>query len=167
MRSFLLFLTAVLLSGCAGYKMGPLNGDPAGSRSVEIRQFINRTPEARLTEAVSLQLRKQLQRDGTYELETRGPGDIVMTGEIVEFDRSELAYQSSDVISPRDYTLTLRAQVRAVNQSTGKVIFDRLVSGRTTIRIGSDLGSAERQAVPLLAEDLARNAISELVDAPW
>lgn len=167
MRHIPLFLAAALLTGCAGYKMGPLNGDPAGSRSVEIRQFVNRTMEPRITEALSLQLRKQLQRDGTYTLETQGPGDLVMTGEIVRFDRGELAYFATDVITPRDYNLSMSARITVIDESTGKTKFSKLVSGHTTIRIGADLSSAERQAIPLLAEDLARNAISQLVDAPW
>ena len=38
---------------------------------------------------------------------------------------------------------------------------------RTIIRAGSDLASAERQGVPLIAEDLARNAASLIVDGNW
>jgi len=147
--------------------MGPLNGEPAGSRSVQIQPFINRTMEPRITEALSQELRKQVQKDGTFTLETQGPGDIIISGEIVSFNRSELAYQSNDVITPRDYNLSLSARVTAIEQSTGKTKFSRVIPGRTTIRIGADLSSAERQAIPLLAEDLARNAISQLADAPW
>jgi hypothetical protein len=46
-------------------------------------------------------------------------------------------------------------------------LLERSVSGRTTVLIGDDLASAERQAVPLLAADLARNATSLLVDGNW
>lgn len=167
MRSLLLAILAAALAGCAGYHLGPLTGEPAGSRSVEIRPFANRTIEPRLIEALSLQLRKAVQRDGTFRLETQGHGDIVMSGEIFRFDRNELAYQPHDAITPRDYYLTLSAHVTAIDLNTGKTNFSRVVTGRTTIRIGNDLSSVERQAIPLLAEDLARNAISQLADAPW
>ena len=42
-----------------------------------------------------------------------------------------------------------------------------MAQGRTTLRPGADFSSAERQAVPLLAEDLARNITSLLVDGSW
>jgi hypothetical protein len=61
--------------------------------------------------------------------------------------------------------MTAKFTVR--DRGTGKILFDREVSGRTTIRSGSDLASAERQAVPMLAEDLARNATSLIVDGNW
>jgi hypothetical protein len=57
--------------------------------------------------------------------------------------------------------------VTAVDRTSGKVLVDREVGGRTTIRIGPDLTSAERQAAPNLAEDLARNITSVLVDGTW
>jgi hypothetical protein len=41
------------------------------------------------------------------------------------------------------------------------------VSGRTYIRIGNDQSSSERQAIPLLADDVARHAVSLLVDGDW
>jgi hypothetical protein len=47
------------------------------------------------------------------------------------------------------------------------VLFDRPVTGSTLIRVGSDLTSAERQSLPLLAEDLAKNVASLLADGGW
>ena len=37
----------------------------------------------------------------------------------------------------------------------------------TLVRVGSDLSSAERQAIPLLADDLAKNVTELLVDGTW
>jgi hypothetical protein len=50
---------------------------------------------------------------------------------------------------------------------SGKVLFEREVHGATLMRVGSDLASAERQALPLLATDLARHITSLLVDGGW
>jgi hypothetical protein len=61
----------------------------------------------------------------------------------------------------------LTAKVVARERSTGKVLLDREISGRTTLRAGSDLASAERQSLPNLAEDLARNITTYLVDGTW
>jgi hypothetical protein len=162
-----MLLAAALLTGCAGYKLGVTNGIPAGSRSVEVRSFVNKTKEPRITEYVAASLRRQLQQDGSFKLETSARGDILLTGEIIRFDRSGLSYQTNDVLTPQEYTLALVAHVRAVNVNTGKTLLNKDVFGRTYIRVGNDQSSVERQSIPLLADDLARNAVSLLVDGDW
>jgi hypothetical protein len=156
----------IALSGCAGYRLGPTNGVAAGEKSVQINPFLNRTFEPRLTDAIALQLRKQLQIDGTYKLATHDDGDIVVTGTILRYDRLELSFEPSDVLTVRDYRLQLTAQVKAVDRSSGKVIFDQPVRGTTIIRVGTDLASSERQSLPLLADQLAKNVTALLADGP-
>jgi hypothetical protein len=155
MRSWLLIILAIAAGGCAGYKLGPTNGIAAGSRTVKFKPFINKTREPRVTEYLSTSLRKQLQQD------------ILVSGEITRFDRGGLSYQTNDVLTPQEYTLTMQARVVAVDVSTGKTIVNRTVQGITYIRIGNDEYSAERQAIPLLTDNVARSAISLLVDGPW
>jgi hypothetical protein len=168
MRPILLGLLSVLLgTGCAGYRLGPTNGETAGARSVEFAPFGDRTLEPRLLEPVSQALRKGLQRDGTYQLATRDPGDILVEGSLIQYARHPLTLQPGDLFSTRDYEVKLTAQVRATERSSGKVLFDREVTGRIPIRSAPDLNSAERQAAPLLAEQLARNILNLLVDGSW
>jgi hypothetical protein len=167
MRSWLLIILAVAASGCAGYKLGPTNGVAAGSRTVKFKPFVNRTHEPRVTEYLSTSLRKQLQQDGTFRLETAGSPDILVSGEITRFDRTGLSYQTNDVLTPQEYTLTMQAHVVAMDVNTGKVFINRTVQGYTYIRIGNDEYSAERQAVPLLTDSVARSAVSLLVDGAW
>src|SRR5687768_18604188 len=71
-----------LLTGCAGYQLGPTNGTPAGSRSIQVNLFRNDTWEPRLTDPVATSLRRWIQRDGTYRLATHGDGDIIVDGVI-------------------------------------------------------------------------------------
>jgi hypothetical protein len=170
MRRFALLLGGVLalgLAGCAGYRVGPTNGLAAGEKSVQVNFFQNKTFEPRLVEAVNSALRKNLQKDGTYRLNTKDEGDIIITGEIVRFNRSPLSFQAADIITVRDYTLSLTAKIVATDRTSGKIVLQREVSGKTTIRAGTDLASAERQAVPLLADDLAKNATAMLADGTW
>jgi hypothetical protein len=163
---FLLIFLAFTI-GCAGYRMGPTNGLPAGSRSVQVNLFRNETLEPRLSEPVATSLRRILQQDGTYRLATRGDADIVLEGIITEFNRSGVSFDPRDTLTVRDYELTLTARFTATERGTGRVIVASAASGRTTIRAGADLPSAERQAAPLLAEDLARKITSTLVDGAW
>jgi hypothetical protein len=160
-------LLSLTLAGCAGYKLGPSNGIPAGSRSVQVNPFVNATMEPRLIEPLTEALRRRLQQDGTYRLDTQGDGDLIVTGTITGYDRSELSFQPNDILTVRDYNLRMFAKVTVTERGTGKVILERTVFGRTVIRVGADQSSAERQAIPVLAADLARNASSAITDGSW
>lgn len=167
MRAWFLIFLAVAMGGCAGYKVGPTNGVSAGSRSVTIKPFVNKTQEPHITEYLGTSLRKQLQQDGTYRLETHAVPDIIVSGEITKFLRSGLSYQPNDILTPAEYTLELHIHMVAIDVSTGKKFIDRNVQGITYIRIGQDEYSDERQAIPVLTDTLARNAVSLLVDGKW
>jgi len=163
----LLAILLVSFCGCAGYQLGPTNGLGAREKSVQIKPFVNQTLEPRLTDAVTFQLHKEIQRDGTYQLSTHTDGDILVTGVITNYNRHAISFQPSDNITAHDYRLTVTALVKALDRSSGKTILDQPVSGYTLIRVNTDLTSTERQALPLLAQDLARNVTSLLVDGSW
>src|SRR5438552_18515668 len=164
-------LRAALLAGagggCGGYRLGPTSPELTGDKTVQVNWCENRALEPRLAEAVNHALRKRLQQDGTYRLNTRGDGDIIVNGAILKFDRQGVSFQPNDILTVRDYQVTLTVKVTATDRLSGKVVLDREVTGRTTVRVGSDLPSAERQAVPVLAEDFARNATTLLAEGTW
>ena len=162
-----LWLLALALSGCAGYQLGPTNGVTARGKSVQVMPFSNQTMEPRLGEAVTAQLRKEVQRDGTYELASRDDGDIVVSGVVLNYVRIPLSFQPSDALTVTDYSLKMTAQVTARERGSGKVLFSQPVTGSTLVIVGSDLTSAERQALPLLAADFAKNATAALADGKW
>jgi hypothetical protein len=163
----LALLPLLLLSACAGYHLGPTNGLHSGERSIQITPFVNQTLEPRLSDNVTLSLRKNLQKDGTYRLNTQNEGDIIVSGAVVNYDRIQLAFQSTDVVTATQYRIVITAQVTARERLTGKVVLNRKVSGQSTTFVGSDLPSAERQTLPLAADDLARNITGLLVDGDW
>ena len=166
-RELAILFLVLLSNGCAGYRLGPTNGLAAGEKSVQIMPFTNGTLEPRLGDSVTAQMRKAVQRDGTFKLATHDDGDILVSGAIISYHRQELSFHQADVLTVRDYRLILTAQVTARERNTGKVILDQRVTGFTLIRIGTDITSTERQALPLLAGDLARNATALLVDGGW
>ena len=140
----------------------------AGEKSVRVVPLVNTTMEPRLSDEVTGQIRKQLQRDATFKLSSRDDADIILTGEIVTYQRYELSFAPNDVLTVRDFRVVLTAQVTARDRISGKALLDnKKVSGSTLVRVGSDLTSAERQALPLIAADLARNIVSLLADGDW
>lgn len=156
-----------MFTGCAGYRLGPTQGQVAGGQSVEVHFFENATFEPRLSTTVNQVLRRTLQQDGTLRLAPQGEGDIVLSGRITGYQRQGVTYEPDDVITVRDFDILVSAQVKATERSTGKVLFDRRFGGRQTVRVEDDQTMAERQALPMMAQDLARNITAALVEGEW
>jgi hypothetical protein len=156
----------LVLGGCAGYHLGPVNGELAADQSVEILPFNNQTLEPRLGDAVTEALREQFQTDGTFHL-AGGPGDIVVSGVITEYSRAGLSYLSSDVLTAQNYQVSMAAHVIIRERATGKVLLDKKMKGFTLVHVGSDLHQAERQAQPLLAADFAQRVTQALTEGSW
>ncbi|MDW8308597.1 MAG: LptE family protein [Verrucomicrobiales bacterium] len=154
-------------SGCAGYRLGPGADSPVAGKTVQVVPFTNRTMEPRLADAVTAAVRKELQRDGSARLATLEPGDIVLTGELIQYRRRELSFVPDDIATARDYRVQLTARVTARERATGRVLLEQDVTGYTLIRVGGDLSGTERQALPLLAADLARQIRDLLVEGSW
>jgi len=163
----LLLLVITACAGCAGYRVGPVSGDIAGDRSIEVTPFASKVIEPRVGDAVTTSLRRQLQQEGTFRLNTRGEADVVVTGSVIEYDRSNISFQPEDILTPRDYRLRIRAHVTARDRTSGRVLLDRDVLGQTTLRVTPDLSSAERQAIPQATDDLARNITALLTEGAW
>ena len=166
-RPFFLALAAALfLCGCAGYKLGPTSGVSARETSIQINPFSNHTLEPRLTDAVTAALRRRLQREGTYRL-ANDSADVIVSGELTRYERQGVGVLSHDVLTTTDYQVVLTAQVTARKAGTGELIFSGPITGRTLVQVGSDLSSAERQALPILADDLAVKIADALTDKSW
>jgi hypothetical protein len=160
---------AVLLAGCAGYHLGPVNRDTGAQaeQTVEVLPFNNQTLQPRLGDAVTQALRERFQADGTYHLVSRGGGDIVVTGVITRYHREGMSYLNTDVATVENYRVGITAHVTARERSTGRILLDKDVSGDTLVHVGTDLAGAERQSLPSLAEDLARNTVELLTEGAW
>lgn len=177
---FWVCLITVTLSGCAGYRVGPVNGETAGDKSVQVIPFTNRTLEPNLTDSITTEVRRYVQQDGTYRLATHNDGDIILSGVITAYNRQELTL-SADALSYNDYRITITATVTARSRATGKVLFTQSVSGSTITQASSNtsgngndlnesdtnLPSAERQSLPVVSANLAKNVVRVLTEGKW
>ena len=164
---FIWVAAAALLAGCAGYHLGPATGIAAGEKAIEVLPFNNHTLQPRLGDVVTQALRERLQTDGTYHLATHEPGDVVVSGVITRYNCEGLSYLNNDVTTTENYRVGVVAHVTARERATGKLLLDKNVNGYTLIHVGTDLADSERQSLPLLAEDLARNITELLTEGAW
>lgn len=154
----------VFLSGCA-YQLGPTNEQIAGAQTIAIQHFPNQTLEPRLTDLVATSLRREVQRDGTFRLATQGQADLVVTGTIINLNRQPVGSTRDDVLTPTDYDVRITARVKALRG--GQTVYEGEVSGSAQVVFSSDLNNAERQNLPVAADNLARNLVSAIANGAW
>ena len=105
-------------------------------------------PWARVGDALTTAMRKEIQREGTFQLATREAGISSSRARFYTMTvaRSVSANGCGD---RRDYKVSFTAHVVARSRITGKVVLERDMTGNTLMRVGNDLPSAERQTLPL------------------
>jgi len=165
-RAVMVLLLAVMvwLPGCAGYRVGPVG--QLAYRSVAVPVFQNDTHQPQLEAPITNALRKRFQADGTLRLEPEPRADVVVRGRITKYGRSALRYVQADVRAVREYRLSITAVIEARVARTGRVVLPpTTLTGEAETFVGSDLQSAEAQAVPLVADDLARQVVGLLAES--
>ena len=169
MRAFLLRLTALLgvaalFAGCSSYHFG--TGGKLGFKSLYIAPVVNESKLPQATALVSAQLREAFLRDGRVTLaDSPATADAVLNIRLVDYTRLGQASQRNDSGLTRKYALTLNAEATLTKSNEDSPLFkDRKIEA--TREAFTDLGQlqSEYQAVPLLAETLAKNAVNATLD---
>jgi hypothetical protein len=158
-------MTLSVITGC-GYTLGPTNGLTAGDKTIQVTPFLNHTLEPRLGDEVTTALRRNIQHDGTYHLATHGDADVIVTGTVTKYDRHELNFEPHDVLIAKDFRVNVEAKISARNVSTGTST-NWTATAYTLVRVGPDITSSERQALPDLADQLAKTVADSLVNGSW
>jgi len=153
-----------LLAGCCGYRVGPVS--PTSYHTVAVPVFRNATYQPQLEGETTAAIVRAFQTDGTLRVTAASEADIILTGEIIRYNREDLRSLRNDTRKPREYRITVDAKLRARDRRTGALVLkDTIVRGRADTFIGTDQQSAEQQALPLCAEDLARKTVRMIVEA--
>ena len=166
--AFLLPLAAVLLCGCAGYKIGPIK--PKSMRDVKtiaVPSFKNDTLEPRVEVLLANAVIKQIQQDGTFQVVREADADAILEGTLEKILRRPSRSLRGNVLQSREFILTITIRFK-VRDRSGHVLEDRAVAGQTsffvtgTDTLAADVNEDERQALPLAAEDAAVHLVSVL-----
>ena len=160
----LAFGLAFLLAGCAGYRLGPTLG--AEYRSVAVVMFGNKTYQAQIERPITTAIIRQFQSDGTLRVESPSDADLILTGEVTQYRRQLLRSQPNDNNAPREYEINVEVRVEVRDRGGKLIIGPKTLTGKAATFIGSDLQSAEEQAMPLVAQDLAKQVVT-LVAEKW
>ncbi|MEI6713415.1 MAG: LptE family protein [Verrucomicrobiota bacterium] len=162
-------MVGLLLSGCAGYHVGPVK--PAALTSIEkvsVSAFENDTLEPRIEVLMANSLIKQLHQDGTYKVTSEQDADAIIEGVIERIERFPARGVKNDFYQTSEYTLAVVAKIKATEKRTGRILMERSITGNSSFFVNgrntrtADVNKDERQSLPLAAEDLASRAVSYL-----
>lgn len=165
--AFLLPLVALAFTGCAGYKLGPVQPKfMEGIHKIAIPTFRNDTLEPRVEVPLATACIKQFQHDGTYEIVDEKNADAILEGTLDSIQRHPARSVRGNILLTKEYTLNVRCRFKLTKKDTGIVIDERTVTGTTSFyatgsdSVSQDVNQDERQAVPLAAEDMAVQLVS-------
>lgn len=173
-------LVAVALtffSGCASYKLGSSGEIPFETLYIQPASNDSFAPQAQ--PIVSSQLRETFIRDGRVKLVTKAAdADAVLTVNLTEYTRNSAARNTEDSERASDFDIRLESEIALFNQRSGDYYFQ----GRTLIENTNsyvrnpyvDVANinpqnvdsyrqGEREAMPRLARDLARQITDEVL----
>ncbi len=157
-------LALLSLGGCAGYHLGPVQPYYLRSvHSIAVPTFDNKTLLPRIAVLVTDTVIKQFQQDGTYRIVGDDRADAILKGEITRITRAPARSVRGNVLATTEFNLALRVRYSLVARQSGKALTTPVeVSGTTSFFVGPDITSDERQALPLAAEQLAVQLVSQL-----
>jgi hypothetical protein len=161
-KAFSSLLLAILVSGCAGYRLGPATpAHLSHIKTIAVPTFANTTLVPRIEVLVTNTIIKQFQQDGTFRIAGADQADAVLKGEIVSVGRSPARSLRGNVLSTTEFNLNLTVRY-VLTGKDGKVLHPGSAAGNTSFFVGSDVSTDERQALPLAAEELAKQMVSQL-----
>jgi outer membrane lipopolysaccharide assembly protein LptE/RlpB len=154
---------ALILSGCAGYRVGSTLDKSIKTVSLTI---VNKTDEPSIEVAVMKALRAELQMDGRLEVRSQNEADVVLSVTLKNFELDALAFNRKQGSLAAEYRLTITASAVLSDAETGKVILENpAVLGESEFPYAADLTTTKRRGLPEAAGDLARKVVSTVVTA--
>jgi hypothetical protein len=167
MKSAIVPALALLLCGCAGYKLGP--GKPhamQGVNTIAVPVFKNNTLIPRIEVLTTNSLIKQFQTDGTYEIASEDSADAIVEGTIVSIERRSDRSLRGNVLASTEFDMDLKIAYTVTQRATGKLLTKGEATGSTSFFVGNDVQQDQRQAMPLAAEKAAVQIVS-LISEGW
>ena len=155
-------LGCLLGAGCLGYQVG--TGPRPEYRTIAVPVFRNRSLAPQMEVQVTNAIIKRLQANGTLRVQSVAEADAVVTGEITNYHRRPLRYEQNDTNVPREYRVTITATVEVKDRQGRVLLKSTTFEGRADTFIGTDLQTADFQALPLAADDLARQVVTMLAE---
>jgi Lipopolysaccharide-assembly len=156
-----------LFAGCLGYTLGPIKPTfmkEAGISTISVPIFDNRSYQPQIEALVTTSVIQAVQNDGTYQVTSEDRADAIVRGTILGVDRFQARSVVGNVLASAEFVLQLRLRIQVFSTKTNTLIATRDVVGQTSFFAGPDIPTQQSQAVPIAAQDAARQAVVYLAE---
>lgn len=154
---------AVVLTGCAGYRLGSMLPPEVKTVFVEVVQ--NETTEPNIEFDVTQAIISRFQRDGSLKIASRDNADSVLRVTLTEYRLAPAVYEKDRRTAAEEYRVTIVSRILLTRTGTEEVLVEHpRVMGDTVFPLTGDLSSSKRLALPLVATDLAQDIVEKIVD---
>lgn len=166
LRSFLFLLPAVWVCGCADYRW--TSSVPEELRTVAVPEFQNQSRLAELGPVTTQYTLREFQREGTFAIRRSGDSSIEVQGIIKKVEFKPVAYARGYRMRAGEYRCFATLEASLIDKDKGKVLLEnRSYTAETTIAVQNDLLTAQRNAVPRLAAEFARQIVDDALNYPY
>lgn len=177
-------LATMMLAGCSGYQLGAVKPSVYQNiNRIHIPTFENETLEPRSAVITTNAVIKRLQADGTYTISDRDSADAVLEGKITHIERRQLRAAEFDTLRTTELRFYMVVEWALLDPKTGeKLAYTETkdidasnvdstsnlrnrpgrVVGQTILFRDPNFELSERNALPLAAEDLAEELVSQI-----
>ncbi len=151
-------------TGCSwmGYNVGSTL--PPGIRSVFVPVFANQTGEPQLEFETTNAAIQEFQKDGTLRVAGKDQADAILEVKITRYDLAPVRYREDQRTTAREYRLTLTADMSFRKLANSEVLMTKTVTGEATFAVIGDLPTAQRNALPAAAKNLAHYLVRNVVE---
>ncbi len=155
--------SAVLGSGCAGYKLGSMLPDDV--KSVAVPTFINQTEEPLIEIDTTQATIEEFQRDGSLKVVSEEDADAVLKVVLLSYKLEPISYRKDRRTAAEQYRIRIICSIDMRRTSDNSVVAEHpRVEGEAVFDVFGDLSSSKLRANPDAAEDLAHDIVEKVVE---
>ena len=105
--------------------------------------------------------------DGTLKITRQDEADLVLTGDLVDYQRAPLRYDEN-YTNVLEYRVSITVDITLKNAKTGETLINaqRIISDKTFATSGQ-FQATEIDALNLATEDLSRKIVEKTVELGW
>lgn len=155
-----LIAATVLLGGCAHYQLGDSSKLPYSS--ISIAPIVNSSYAPQIHTYLSEALATEILNSGKLALKAPSKAQTSLEVELTDYKKQIGATSHEDTGRARSLDLTLTAKVTLVD-ADGKTLYSQIVSATNSYYANNGSVTAEQQALPLLAHQLAAKIVKTVL----